>query len=50
MGAVDDFNAIRALNLQFEMQKAGSMCGTGSSLSKKSRGSWAFSRRYGTIE
>lgn len=30
MGAVDDFNAIRALNLQFEMQKAGSMCGTGS--------------------
>lgn len=30
MGAVDDFNAIRALNLQFKMQKAGSMCGTGS--------------------
>lgn len=30
MGAVNDFNAIRALNLQFEMQKAGSMCGTGS--------------------
>ena len=30
MGAVDDFNAIRALNLQFEMQKAGFMCGTGS--------------------
>lgn len=30
MGTVDDFNAIRALNLQFEMQKAGSMCGTGS--------------------
>lgn len=30
MGAVDDFNAIRALTLQFEMQKAGSMCGTGS--------------------
>lgn len=30
MGAVYDFNAIRALNLQFEMQKAGSMCGTGS--------------------
>ncbi len=27
---MDDFNAIRALNLQFEMQKAGSMCGTGS--------------------
>lgn len=30
MGAVDDFNAIRALNLQFKMQKAGSMCGTSS--------------------
>ena len=29
-GTVDDFNAIRALNLQFEMQKAGSMCGIGS--------------------
>ena len=30
MGAVYDVNAIRARNLQFEMQKAGSMCGTGS--------------------
>lgn len=30
MGTVDDFNAIRALNLRFETQKAGSMCGTGS--------------------
>ena len=29
-GTVDDFNAIRALNLQFEMQKAGSTHGTGS--------------------
>lgn len=27
---MDDFNAIRALNLQFEMQKAGSTHGTGS--------------------
>lgn len=29
-GDADNFNAIRALNLQFEMQKAGSMCGTSS--------------------
>ena len=29
MGTVDDFNAIPAPNLQSEMQKAGSMCGTG---------------------
>ena len=30
MGAADDFNAILAPKLQSEMQKAGSMCGTGS--------------------
>lgn len=29
-GTVDDFNVIRALNLQLEMQKAGSKHGTGS--------------------
>lgn len=29
-GIVDNFNAIPAPNLQSEMQKAGSMCGTGS--------------------
>lgn len=29
-GVADDFNAISVANLQFEMQKAGSMCETGS--------------------
>ena len=30
MGIVDDLNAISMPDLQSEMQKAGSMCGTGS--------------------
>lgn len=34
---MDDFNAIRALNLQFEMQKAGSTHGTGSFMKKAKR-------------